>query len=673
MDWIANIEEKKMQEAEAEMQKSERERASIGRSWAAVRSLIAGIVSLWIPVSAFALFFMLTGVAVAVQHEVPYFVDVAGNEVDLERETQTAAALRRLPEKKRFQSALSDTGRFTRWRIYLRSDGTWTYDPLGINGEQYSDHFYPVEYVLPFGYRGAFQVAWGVQGAPPLQIVNDKIEVYVPATGVVETSSQHFLDNGTVALNRDFFSFDHEGERTAIAVNANGSRDQFGIIRGPTSCPGISVRCESFFVGLGADWLAITSTKCQTGDDIVRVVKSGHNCEEVPPGSTQPVSDIVPRQGKPAIRADEFHGRTLNGRRVVLSGKSTGVNSWRYEGAESNADDSTLTLELRRYIEATLTANASTQLEKPACSQDQMRSLLRLSMAGPYRFTRAPFSNAIKAEFMAGGESSCTTCPGIAFFRRDEGWKLAGCSDDVTAEWYSITSVRFAGMAALGNPSSVQVKGRFPFIGTPSFQNSAPVFLHEDGTWNFAARNGQNLSQGAYTGHDMNGNQLVFEINDRGHTWRMINGRTLRVHEDAVSAGLNQALDRFIELLSSGSVEEFLAHGGGDSDTNFRFMLVKLCEEPTGIADTDEFCENFRQDGKTNFKTLLQQVLQHVNIAAAVQELKQLRNEAPRISPIVFSPDFEALYTLPPKTPGGPQTIRRLVGHGVSWNFDTEM
>jgi hypothetical protein len=69
----------------------------------------------------------------------------------------------------------------------------------------------------------------------------------------------------------------------------------------------------------------------------------------------------------------------------------------------------------------------------------------------------------------------------------------------------------------------------------------------------------------------------------------------------------------------------------------------------------------------------MQQVLPQTDVPVALRELKQLRNEKPRISPIVFSPDFEALYTLPSKAPADRQAIKHLVGHGLSWYFDTEI
>src|SRR5262245_9890431 len=123
-------------------------------------------------------------VGIALQREIPHFVDAAGAEYDLEQEAKMADRTRGLSPAEQVQASLQTSfRRALRWRVYLKSDGTWAPDPM-LGKQDYGEEHYPVEYVLPLGYRGAFQVAWGVPGAPPLPIVNNKIEIYIPASGV---------------------------------------------------------------------------------------------------------------------------------------------------------------------------------------------------------------------------------------------------------------------------------------------------------------------------------------------------------------------------------------------------------------------------------------------------------------------------------------------------------
>ena len=115
---------------------------------------------------------------------------------------------------------------------------------------------------------------------------------------------------------------------------------------------------------------------------------------------------------------------------------------------------------------------------------------------------------------------------------------------------------------------------------------------------------------------------------------------------------------------------------GGNPEAYEEYVFLKFCAKPTSDSSFVELCKNLGKAlegaGGRTFNSQIQQVLEHVDVTAAVRELKQPRSATPRISPIVFSPDFEALYTLPRNEPDRPQIIRRMIGHGAIWYFDRE-
>jgi len=607
--------------------------------------------------------------------EIPHFVDAAGAEYDLEEEAKLLDMPGSSPAE-RLQAALRrNFRRAQRWRVYLKSDGTWAPDPM--HGKQdYGDQHYPVEYVLPFGYRGAFQVAWGVPGAPPLPIVNNKIEIYIPASGVYETSSALALTTGTVASPEHQFYFEHDGKR-AVIPHEPLHPGQVGINYGTTACRGVPNMCYTYFVGSREEWQAARSAKCPNLEAELQVIRSGHDCSDVPPGSTQPVSEIVAPPGRPAIMPNEFHGRTLNGRRVVLSISPADVTSWRFDGPEPIVpDEPALAAELKTYIEAILAKNAGMNLEGGWCPEE-MQAVLRTSIAGPYHFFRTPYSSKIMGQFLAAQKSqTATTYTGLLFARGEQGWKLVQTHCPVDWRRYELVS-------SLNTKIS-------EFVGKAVLQKSTPVVLRRDGTFDSDDPSELQLPEWvekSFIGYDMNGGELQLTIDDRGRgTWRRLNDPSLHIQTDTVISELNRAVDRYIELLTAGNIEGFLAEGGEQNEAYETYRtLEKFGDDSKQANDVYDFLKQtgdgmglVREYGDSHFKQavkkwLLEGSIQSVDLQFTLQELKRLRNQNPSIAPRTpFSPDFEALYTLPQKDPTQPQTVRRMTGHGSTWAFHKE-
>lgn len=612
-------------------------------------------------------------IAEPLQQEVPYFVDAAGREYDLELESSLYDKVRASQGDRAAVFRMASL-RLQRWRVFLRSDGTWVPDPsMGL--EDYADQHYPVEYVLPLGYRGAFQVAWDVRGAPPLQIVNDKIEIYIPASGLFETSSALALTYGAVASAEHQFYFEHDNKRTVIPHEPLLG-DEVGISYGTTSCRGMPNQCYSYFVGSREEWHTAQSVKCPKGT--TEGAASGIDCSDVPPGSTQPVSQIIPPHGRLAIM-HEFHGRTLNGRRVVLSTDPPGTTTWRYDGPEPNVpDESTLAMELKSYIEAISKRDASSPMALRACTPEQAATLLRVSTAGPYRFFRTPYSSKILGWFNRAEKSTDRTVyQALIFSRSEQGWKLLACNCDFS--WRQSETI-----------SRLDTKIS-RFVGKGELQKSTPVVLREDGTWD--SDDPEQLGIPEYTvkffkGRDMNGGKIDFTRDGHGRgAWRRESDQVLPLSADTIISELNRALDRYIELLSAGNVEGFLAESGGQGGDAFEFYrtLQEFGDDSEQANDLYDFLRRtgdgerlIQQYGESHFKSvvkkwLLEGAIQNVDRSFLLQEFKRLRNETPRIAPPKpFSPDFEAIYILPPKETGQPQAVRRMIGQGPKWAFHSE-
>lgn len=139
-------------------------------------------------------------VGAPLQREIPYFVDAAGSEYNLEQEAKKSEGVRGLSPAEQLQAIVrSNFRRQQRWRVYLRSDGPWAPDP-NFGWQDYGDQHYPVEFVLPLGYRGAFQVAWGVSGAPPLPWMRQPDRLTKPRrpdSGVCKSGLSPVIESGT--------------------------------------------------------------------------------------------------------------------------------------------------------------------------------------------------------------------------------------------------------------------------------------------------------------------------------------------------------------------------------------------------------------------------------------------------------------------------------------------
>lgn len=607
------------------------------------------------------------------QYETPYFVDAAGNEYDFEREAKLANDTRRLPRKQQFDAEVRNNFLSRpRWRALLRSDGTWVPDPASYP-EDRADRLYPVLYVLPLGYRGAFRVAWGVPGAPPLQIVNNNIEIYIPASGVYETSSAQALTKGAVASPEHQFYFEHDGKRTVIPHEPL-KPGEIGINSGSTRCRKMPGQCYSYFVGSREEFQAARSAKCPTPEAELQMIQSGDDCWDVQPGSTQPVAEIIPPPGKPALMSNEFHGRTLNGRAVVLSTDPSGVTAWRFDGPEPRVpDERGLAAELRKYIETTLAAGVYTTPEKAGgCTPEQMGALLRSSIAGPYHFFRTPYSSKIGAYFIAA-RSGTGTYDALFFARGEQGWKLISSDYGSYSRQYKI-------LASLSTKIS-------EFVGRAEPQKSPPVVLRKDGTWDLDDPRALQLPdyvEKSFTGFDMNGNELQFTIDDEGRgTWQPQNQSVRQICNETAISDLNRALDRSIELLSTGNVEGFLVEGVVTNQANdFYRTLEKFGDDSKEANSIYDFLKQtgdgerlVKEYGESNFKQaakkwLLEGGIQSVDVPSTLQDLKLLRRETPLIAPIPFSPYCEAIYTLS-KEPGSSPTVRRMKGHGSTWALNS--
>jgi hypothetical protein len=615
--------------------------------------------------------------AEALQREIPYFVDAAGTEYDLEQEAKGATSQLALPPREQLHATLGQAvRRLQRWRVYLRSDGTWAPDPM-LGKQDYGDQHYPMEYILPLGYRGAFQVAWGVPGAPPLPIVNNKIEIYIPASGIYETSSALALTTGTVASPEHQFYFEHDGKRTVIPHEPL-QPGQVGINYGTTACRGMPNMCYTYFVGSREEWQAATSAKCPTSEAELQVIDSGHECTDVPPGSIQPVAEIVAPPGKPAVMPNEFHGRTLNGRRVVLSIGPGDATSWRFDGPEPIVPDGpALAAELKTYIEGILAKNTGTNLQEAGCSREEMQAGLRASLAGPLHLFRTPYSSKVVGQFVVAKESqNATTYTGLLFARGEQGWKMVQTNCHLDWRRYGMVS---------SFDSKVS-----EFVGKAVLQKSIPVVLRRDGTFDSDDPSELQIPEWAeksFVGNDMNGGELQFTIGDRGRgTWRRLNDPSLEMRTDTVISELNRALDRYIELLSAGNIKGFLAESGEQNDAFEAYRAIeKFGDDSKQANDIYDFLKQtgdgeriLAEHGRDHFKAALKKALlefaiQSVDMPFTLQELKRLRNQNPNIAPRTpFSPDFEAVYVLSQKDPTQPQAIRRMIGHGSTWAFHRE-
>jgi hypothetical protein len=641
-----------------------------------VRACLSQLASISLAILVIALA-RNTLVAEPLQRDLPYFVDAAGTEYDVEQEAKVYDSMRGLSPAEEHEAILRNSvRRLQRWRVYLRNDGTWAPDPV-FGKQDYADQHYPVEYLLPLGYRGAFQVAWGVAGAPPLEIVNNKVEIYIPASGVYETSSALSLTTGAVASPEHQFYFEHDGKRDVIPHEPL-KPGQTGIHYGTTACRAMPQMCYTYFVGSWEEWQAARSAQCPTPEAELQAAASGHDCSDVQPGSTQPVAEIVAPHGKPAILPNEFHGRTLNGRRVTLSMGPSKVTSWRFDGPEPAVpDEPVLAAELKAHITAILAPSAGTKPDRPGCSQEEMRSLLQASAVGPYRFFRTPYSSKVLGQFLAPETSRNAPHATLVFARGEQGWKLVRADCHVNRRQYEMVS---------GLNTKVS-----EFVGKAIFRQTE-VVLRNDGTWDSDDPSELQLpayTEKTFTAYDMNGGELQLTMDDGGRgTWRRLSDPTLQITTDRIISELVGALDRYIDLLSAGNIAGYLAEGGLESENQAREIyrqLEKLGDDSKEANEVYDFLKQtaegesiFKDYGANRFKAamkkrLLEGAIQSVDLPSTLQELKKLRKARPRIAPRTpFSQDFEALYTLSQEGPAPSQATSKMTGHGSTWALHRE-
>ncbi|HLJ91241.1 MAG TPA: hypothetical protein VKZ53_30870, partial [Candidatus Angelobacter sp.] len=510
-----------------------------------------------------------------------------------------------------------------------------------------------------------------------LPLVDGKLEVYIPASGVYETSSALPLTNGTVASPEHQFYFENQGKRTVIPHDPLRP-GEIGVIVQPDRCAQEEATCDNYFVGSRQDAEALSHAKCPTSEAAVKVSASGHSCDDVQPGSTQPVAELVPPKGKPALMAAELHGRTLNGRPVVFSSDASGVGWWRYEGPEAIVpDEPTLANELEAYLKAMLSQDPGPAAQE-TCNQEQLKTVVRAALDGPYRFSRTPFGVKVVAAFIrSGNDGNQAVYDRLAFARGSKGWSLihSNCGRRDWPYYESLQKLKtviapFAGLGGCGE------------------SGYGCNILRSDGTWwpddPEAVEPPRNAVK-SFQGYDVNGNKLLFVADDRP-SWRRLSERASTIHPASVLAEVNRTLDKYIELLSSGNVEGFLRETGQKSfyytaykdilkhgeDSKEANRIYDFFREGAG-GDEAEF---IRRAGGIDFKDAVKRLLhdgaiREVDPASLLPKLKRLRQETPRIlSPVPFSTDFEAIYSLPSGESGECQNPYTITGHGSKWKLN---
>ncbi|HLJ91243.1 MAG TPA: hypothetical protein VKZ53_30880 [Candidatus Angelobacter sp.] len=606
--------------------------------------------------------------------ETTYFIDVVGPEYDPEEEAAAARAAQKIAATNFLQATLSQSLRndWHSWRLYLRNDGTWA--PGRMGKRDYGLTHYPVEYVLPFGYRGGFRVVWGVPGAPPLQLVDGKLEVYIPASGVYQTSSPLPLTNGAVASPEHQFYFEDQGKRTVIPHEPL-RLNEIGVIMQPDHCPEKQAACDNYWLGSPQEAEALKRAKCPTREAMAQVYNSGHSCDDVEPGSTQPVAELIPPKGTPALMVAELRGRTLNGRPVVFSSDASGAGWWRYDGPEPDVpDEPTLARELKAYLRV-LSSQDPGPAAQDTCSHERLKTVVRAALDGPYRFSRTPFGvNVVAAFIRSGNDGSRAVYDGLTFTRGPKGWKLihSNCGSGDSRSYESLLKLKtvIAPFAGLGG-------------------NDAQRFiLRTDGTWwpdDPRVFEQPEYSERSFTGYDINGNDLLFVVDGR-FSWSRVSERPLTIHTATVLAELNRTLDKYIELLSSGNVEGFLDETGQESFYYGSYKkILELgdnSQEASAIYDyfrqgtKEDEAELIRITGGSDFKDAVKRFLhdganREVDVPSLLLKLQRLRQETPRISsPEPFSPDFEAVYAPQPGEADGCPNANTITGHGSKWKLN---
>ncbi|HLJ89794.1 MAG TPA: hypothetical protein VKZ53_23505 [Candidatus Angelobacter sp.] len=547
-------------------------------------------------------------------------MDFAAASVDVEKDIQDGNISPKLNSSQYWAVSLNHRWeQARRWKAYLMSDGTWE--------TEFGEHRpYPIEYILPFSYRGAFRVRWNVPERSPLLILNGKAEAYIPANGVFATSSE--------GPGPEFsFSFERNGERITIPVYTF-DQDEIGVFQIGISCREENIRCYDYFVGSRKEWHAL-----QSKDHSHFVM-----------GSTAAALDLVPR-GTPMADLKEFRGITLNGRAVSLTRDSIGRTSWRYiepETSVPNASD--ITKDLEGYVKTLAGSDSLPKIEQLGGDIEQLKSLVKLSRLGSFRLVRLPYSTNIQAELLFDKERHPAlrgnVYDGLIFLRQPSGWKLvAGHFEDARKDPKKP-------VAADTLDSNIT-----EFSGEATAEGGVTVWLRQDGTWDLDTENVSNsslLKPGIYIGRDVNGNKLELELTvDGRRTWRQT--ESSQATYETVLRDLNHALDRYIELLAVNKVQQYVEESEASE-------LAPMDEELVKKQTVDQ-----QHELASLVRHLVAVDVGKTDGPATLNAFRWFRTQMPVIRRQRFSKKFFAEYQPEPTDLEPPNTAKILTGSGSSW------
>jgi hypothetical protein len=214
------------------------------------------------------------------------------------------------------------------------------------------------------------------------------------------------------------------------------------------------------------------------------------------------------------------------------------------------------------------------------------------------------------------------------------------------------------------------------------------VVLRQDGTWESDGHvSSESLpeQEESFTGYDMNGRETAFTVNRQsGRTWRRVNNEALPVRAESVLSDLNQSLDRYMQLISAGRLDEF-AEEWGEKDPYEAYKMLDADKSGDDCTVAKDLCDLFKEtpDGKallkkygeSHFKEALKNILlERANRSRDVflETMKRVRNQTPRITLCQpFRPEFAARYSLASQGPGQPATVVRMWGQGSRWAFES--
>jgi hypothetical protein len=183
----------------------------------------------------------------------------------------------------------------------------------------------------------------------------------------------------------------------------------------------------------------------------------------------------------------------------------------------------------------------------------------------------------------------------------------------------------------------------------------------------------------------MNGRKTAFTIDRQsGRTWRRVNNEGLPLRAESLLSDLNHSLDRYVQLISGGKLDEF-AEQWGEMDPYEFYKMLDADKSGDDCTVAKDLCDLFKETaegkmlvkkyGESHFKEALKNLfLEHANhsVELLLETMKRVRNEVPRITPCrPFEPEFAARYTVAPEGPGQLRTVVRMWGQGSKWAFET--